>query len=142
MPNREKVIKGLEHELRNRGKCGHYCREGIETFLCEYDKDGLCIQHWGKGALALLKAQEPRMMTFEEAFHNANTYRTSPDSVKPVFVQFRFEEYADEGLCPPWRGGVNQRALLEQTGAYGLDYVFWTDRPTKEQMEAVQWPDA
>ena len=55
----EKVIKGLEHELQNRGKCGHYCHDGIETVSCEYDKDGLCIQHWGNDALALLKAQEP-----------------------------------------------------------------------------------
>ena len=56
---REKVINGLEHELQNRGKCGHYCRDGKETVSCEYDKDGLCIQHWGNDALALLKAQEP-----------------------------------------------------------------------------------
>ena len=55
MTKREKVIKGLEHELQNRGKCGHYCHDGIETVSCEYDKDGLCIQHWGNNALALLK---------------------------------------------------------------------------------------
>jgi hypothetical protein len=133
MPEREKVIKGLE------------CCNG-EAFCigekCPYFDDKMCVETLHSDAIALLKAQGPRMMTLEEAFHNANTYRTSPDSVKPVFVQFRFEEYADEGLCPPWRGGVNQRELLGQTGAYGRDYVFWTDRPTKEQMEAVQWPDA
>ena len=130
MPDKEKVIKGLEHCI------GDNCY-GDKWSECKYSGHG-CIDALLEDALALLNAQEPRMMTFD----NANTYRTSPDSVKPVFVQFRFEEYADEGLCPPWRGGVNQRALLEHIGAYGRDYVFWTDRPTKEQMEAVQWPDA
>lgn len=66
MIDRGKVIVGLEHELQNRGKCGHYCRDGVETVSCEYDKYGLCIQHWGNDALALLKAQEPRVMTLEE----------------------------------------------------------------------------
>ena len=78
-------------------------------------------------------------MSLEEAMHNAYSFRQTPDSVKPVFVQFRYSEYADEGLCPPWRGGVNQRALVGRTEAYGRDYVFWTDRPTDAQMEATPW---
>lgn len=60
MADIKKVIKGLEHELENRGKCGHYCYEEKETVSCPYDKKGLCIQHWGNDALALLKAQEKR----------------------------------------------------------------------------------
>lgn len=57
---REKVISGIQHEMDyGRGKCGHYCSEGKETVFCEYDKNGLCIQHWGNDALILLKKQEP-----------------------------------------------------------------------------------
>ena len=72
MPDLEKVIKGLDHELQNRGKCGHYCREGKETISCEYDKDGLCIQHWGNDALALLKAQEPITGETSDGYHTFN----------------------------------------------------------------------
>lgn len=57
---REKVIMGIQHEMDyGRGKCGQYCSKGKETVACRYDEKGLCIQHWGNDALALLKAQEP-----------------------------------------------------------------------------------
>lgn len=54
MPDREKVIKGLE--------C---CRRGF-CFACPYN-DGIvesteCKQRWADDALALLKAQEPRVV--------------------------------------------------------------------------------
>ena len=60
MADRKNVIEGLLHEIETgRGKCGHLCREGYETDDCIYDAKGMCIQHWGKDALTLLKAQEP-----------------------------------------------------------------------------------
>ena len=71
---RGKAIKGLEHELQNRGKCGHYCRDGKETVSCEYDKDGLCIQHWGNDALALLKVQEPKYPIKKQSKHGWFSY--------------------------------------------------------------------
>lgn len=67
MERLEKVCKGLEHEMQNRGKCGHYCVEGVETVSCRYDKSGLCIQHWGKDALALIRQQQERIKELEEA---------------------------------------------------------------------------
>ena len=63
----EKVCKGLEHEMQNRGQCGHYCGEGVETVSCRYDKSGLCIQHWGKDALALIRQQQARIAELEAA---------------------------------------------------------------------------
>ena len=84
-------------------------------------------------------AQEAKALSVEEAARNAYSFYHTPDSVKPVFVQFRDETYADEGLTPPWRGGVNQRALLKEPDRYGKDFVFWTDRPSEEQMKVVEW---
>lgn len=55
----DRVTLGIWHEMENRGKCGHFCSEGRETVSCAYDKDGLCIQHWGNDALSLLKRLEP-----------------------------------------------------------------------------------
>lgn len=80
-----------------------------------------------------------RMLTFSEAMNNAAEFHDMPDSVRPVFVQFRAEEYRDESLTPPWRGGVNQRALLKDSTRYQKDFVFWTERPTALQMEEVEW---
>lgn len=98
-----------------------------------------CMEQLCEDALELLEEQEPRVMSVEEAAKNAYSYYHTPDSVKPVFVQFRDKIYADEGLAPPWRGGVNQRALLKEPNRYGKDFVFWTDRPSEEQMKGVKW---
>ena len=110
--------------------------------LCPQEGPGLgyaCREAMRKLAIAALKAQGASVMSVEEAAKNAYSYYHMPDSVKPVFVQFRDETYRDEGLTPPWRGGVNQRALLKEPNRYGKDFVFWTDRPSEEQMKGVEW---
>ncbi|MBR3740594.1 MAG: hypothetical protein IKN04_09050 [Clostridia bacterium] len=120
---------------------------------CTKDGPGFgfaCRDQLRMQALSALKEQQKRIQELEAGFHakvmsaeeaakNAYSFYHTPDSVKPVFVQFRDEIYADEGLAPPWRGGVNQRALLKRAGKYGIKFVFWTDRPSKEQMEGVEW---
>lgn len=54
MPDRDKVIKGLEYH--SEGNC--FKSEDDETG-CPYWKDSFCSQHLCSDALALLKAQEP-----------------------------------------------------------------------------------
>lgn len=142
----EKAVKGLA--------C---CKEGVtigEEFPyepkiscenCPYEpmhadpQTKNCLEQLCADALELLKSKETRVMSMEEATKNAYSYFHTPDSVKPVFVQFRDETYADEALTPPWRGGVNQRALLKEPDRYGKEFVFWTDRPSEEQMKGVEW---
>ena len=120
---------------------------------CSLDGPGFgyaCRDRLRLQALSALKEQQQRIQELEAGFHakvmsveeaakNAYSYFHTPDSVRPVFVQFRDETYADEGLTPPWRGGVNQRALLKQPDRYGTEFVFWTDRPSPEQMKGVEW---
>ena len=142
MADLQKTIKGLEccsleperlKDCRYRG-CPYSDLEGKGEFE-NFD----CVAALSRDALSLLKAQEPRIMTVEEAAKNAYSYFHTPDSVKPVFVQFRDKTYSDEAMTPPWRGGVNQRALLKEPDRYGKDFVFWTDRPSPEQMKVVEW---
>ena len=97
------------------------------------------IQQQQQKILELEAGYHAKVMSVEEAAKNAYSYFHTPDSVKPVFVQFRDKTYADETLTPPWRGGVNQRALLKEPNRYGKDFVFWTDRPSEEQMKGVEW---
>lgn len=131
----EKVINGLEHELQNRGKCGHYCRDGIETVSCEYDKDGLCIQHWGNDALALLKAQKPRIMAEAEIresdFCYLEVYGCS--YITPVLLRNESEK----------RIGVTCDSgsfyWFDMDCDLGKLVRCWTSRPTDEQREAIPW---
>lgn len=55
----EKVIKGLEIHLKPNSRC----------MGCPYPNNGLCGDQLYRDALALLKEQQPRVMTLEEAQH-------------------------------------------------------------------------
>ena len=119
--------------------------EALDWFLRRKSSIGLSDKCQSAEDIAIecimqsIEAQEPRVLTLEEARNNAYSFYYTPDSVKPVFVQFRDETYADESMTPPWRGGLNQRALLKDPDRYGTDYVFWTDRPSEEQRKDVEW---
>lgn len=138
-----KVIKGLKHELQNRGKCGHYCRDGKETVSCEYDKDGLCIQHWGNDALALLKAQEPRVMTLEEVVSAAGTPAWFEGRSKRAYTGWVLVYDVQEGMgITGTRVGVTKPGhitIWPATELYGAKWRCWTSRPTDEQREAIPW---
>lgn len=133
----DKTVKGLNCCDGAAVQLGH-CPEGC-PYLASAERADKCIERLHEDALKLLENLNARVMPVEEAAKNAYSFYHAPDSVKPVFVQFRDETYSDEGLTPPWRGGVNQRALLKQPNRYGKDFVFWTDRPSPEQMKGVEW---
>lgn len=81
------------------------------------------------------------LMTFDEARENAMLYM-NPDSIRPVFVEYRKKYNAEEEIRPPWQAGFIQRAMIiSQRNRYGVDFRFWTDRPTEEQMESESWEE-
>lgn len=78
-------------------------------------------------------------MTYDEARFHA-TEHMNPDSIKPLFIEFRVKYEDEEEQRPPWRDGYNQRVLLlRHEAGYGVNFRFWTDRPNVEQMEATPW---
>jgi len=88
-----------------------------------------------------VKPAAPRVLTYKEAMANAYEYKDMPDSCKPVFLEFKLKsECYEEGYCPPWRLGPNQRALLEHDD-YGKEFRFWDGRPTQKQMEETPWEE-
>lgn len=123
---REKVILGLRCH-----KAG-YCEECMK---CPYRDDG-CETTLCNDAIALLKAQEPRVMTFQEIKDSMGI---------PVWV-----EYADN---ENWNGyGVptsDHKAYIMIYGAnaYCAQYArsanvkwrCWTSRPSDEQRKAAKW---
>lgn len=139
MPDREKVIKGLEccvtmPDIYPR------CEE------CPYaDADGTCANMNGlhRDALALLKAQEPRVMTLEEVvtrrgepvWFESKSGRTYNGYVLVYDVQ--------EGLgITGVRVGITQpghTTIWPSKDIYGVKWRCWTSRPTDEQREATPW---
>lgn len=147
MTEREKVIKGLECCLGDtRADLPNLCT------ICPYAHGSYATQTCGKklreDALALLKTQEPRVLTVVQIadlkYHDM------------VYVEFKHltkEKYRVMG------GFVDQ--MYKDTDTYEIkaiditlgvneiahcsmklflnDFRLWTSRPTEEQMKAVKW---
>ena len=108
MMDREKVINGLEQFIADfKPFCGNKA-----DWQRVYD------------ALALLKAQEPRLVT-EADFENADEY-----GYLPVWVEDKDDS---EIICDC----ITKTAITDPDEDY--HYRFWTSRPTDEQREAVKW---
>ena len=131
MPDLEKVIKGLK------------CISGdvVWCAYCPYSSsDGSgrgerCKREAAKDALALLEAQEPRVMTATEAY-----------TADYVYIEF-------DGVITPAIRTTNERDghresyfATQQLGGdwmrwddYGITWRCWTLRPTDAQKEATPW---
>ena len=105
MPDVKEVINGLEMSYK----------------YSNVDENNTLVPQWiVLHALALLKAQEPRVMTLEEA---KNAY----------VIEYRSGKMREVGS-----------ALLDLNvdplnAEYGKIYRVWTSRPTDEQREATPW---
>ena len=125
----ENVINGLE--CCSKGDCAdcdNCTYRGVKT-------DVPCESTLMRNALALLKAQEPRVMMLEEVCKGLvwlDTYRTS--EVEPVYIL----EMNKRGEIYYLVFGTGARPMLYDED-YNKEYRFWTSRPTDEQREAVKW---
>ena len=115
MNDREKIIKGLECCLANaHNNCPYKSTdEGI-------DKVTSCTTYLMKDALALLKAQEPRVMTLED--------------LSEICVEFKND------LIPMSLTHFNLGKIIcyMQDGSCRL----WSAKPSIEQREEAKWDDA
>ena len=136
MTDREKVINGLE-----------YCSKGpvgCQT-ECPYKRDFGCRSQLSADALALLKAQEPRVMSLEEAQAALHTERVvwteceekNGDKLLYVGLHMNGTDYFT----------MQDDSVMEETdldggmGAelYGKKYRLWTSQPSDELREATPW---
>lgn len=126
MNDREKAIRILEGNYKN--------------FVLRHNGELLTVNE----LIALLKAQQPRLMTLEEILDRGDDeppfleYNLSTISVlKPAIFQ---PDNSDEGGDGYMRvvsaccasGFYNRKE-------YGKVWRCWTSRPTDEQMEATPW---
>ena len=137
MPDREKVIKGMERCISpdecSPKDCPYYIRPNNES--------GLCWDRLMTDALELLKEHEAKCLTKAELNDlNENQF---------VWIEGRATGYLYclqiIGICRG-RTGVSDiqfntpTCYIERsTDTYGKDYRIWTDKPTEEQSQAVKW---
>ncbi len=137
---REKVIKGLE--------C--CCVKPVpECEACPYadEVDGTCftMDKMLSDALALLKAQEPRVMTWQEIVDAAPQmpfiWLESKENHDRVFQSILFKTWL-------WDSTVTIITVMTQGwlfegyhADYGKTWRCWTSRPTDEQRKAAKWDD-
>lgn len=136
MDKLEKVIKGLECCLANgHNNCPYESTdEGI-------DKVTSCTTYLMRDALALLKAQQPRVMTLEEVMQHNNQdgcvwFEQPTYNAVAAFVM-RDEDYTE--IISPYILGepINHGYMANKF--YGKAWRCWTSRPTDEQREAEAW---
>ena len=125
MSDLEKTIKGHQcHSEPKQGEEEYFCE------FCPYD-ECTCGLDVPDDALKLLKAQQPRVMTLEEAKN----------------FDFCFCESGNVFVCRIVFDSID-RVIIQQFGKpdiyidpneYGIAFRCWTSRPTDEQMEATPW---
>lgn len=110
MIDREKVIKGLEYHIKELS-VGKTCYE------CPYFGDNPCEIQLIANTLELLKEQEPRVLTLEEA-----------KKAEVCWLEQRgYEPYVTDD-ADTWNPEI-----------YGKAYRCWSAKPTDEQRKAEKW---
>lgn len=143
MQNVNEVIKGLECCLPMTTKDGWGdCKN------CPYDRpvtleDGICkcCHELMSDALALLKLQRPRLMTFEQvraAYENPMWFES-----KGTFRGQKGFWVLSKGVSPSFHIRLIPAFGADDTelsmSVYGSVWRCWTSKPTLEQMEATPW---
>ena len=140
MDKLQKTIKGLRcHSEPKFGPDEYFC----ET--CPYD-EATCGLDVPNDALSLLKAQEPRILDYEELKKEAGKIAVWPeitmgDGHKELFAPctpiFMIDKPETIGLKST--GNI----LFMDEHAYKTEggFVCWSSRPTDEQREATPWKD-
>lgn len=141
MPDREKVIKALDCCVFPVSKGfpyqSHIADKGCEVVECPYQDD--CDQML-LDALALLKEQEPRVLTLEEVQNACSDYVYLETSTGWLWYCIK-----DEGESNKYFGyfvyGVNEY-FIGRWKEYGKTWRCWTAMPTDKQRMAVKWDDS
>jgi hypothetical protein len=139
MTKREKVIKGLE-------KCRRYeCDDCTEKCASQFPGDCTAYDDFVDSALALLKAQEPRVMTLGEIDNALKMplWKETKRAHKDLYTGWVLAYDIQKGLgITGTRLGMSEpsgRVVWYGLDDYGKTWRCWTSRPTDEQRESVKW---
>lgn len=124
-----------------------YCPNcGLSMRSPQYDKEGVWLRkNWEE---VVLRAQEPRVMTYEEVVEHYSLPPVFPDDlgmqedyildIEPLY--FDFPNPTDWDVH--WRGANQVNQYLERWAAnYGKTWRVWTGCPTDEQRSGMPWDE-
>ena len=132
MPDLKNVIKGLEC-------CAHDDIGDCDN--CPYNENTrYCDTQLMRDAIAMLKVQEPRVMTLKEINHlkygSPYIIETNIPSDEPRLM---YGLYSHKGMAGNYTfDTVDRRRNLFDVD-YGKIWRCWTSRPTDEQRKATPW---
>lgn len=139
MADRDNVIKGLE-------KIAEFFKARGDMAVGDGRMLLLSWMRAAEDAIALLKAQEPRVMTYEEVVEHYSLPPVFSDDlgmqedylkdVEPLYFDFPTPDQWDLH----WRGADQVNWYLKEWGAgYGKIWRVWTGKPTEEQRRETPW---
>ena len=133
MTDREKVIKALECCKIPFTKC--------YNGGCPYFENDGCKARLKGDALALLKAQEPRVMTLEEVkrFVYGTPYIIETNLLREE-PRLIYGLYSHQGVNGCFYFAFTDARSHFFDADYGKRWRCWTSRPTDEQRAAEPWP--
>ena len=127
--DRDKVIKGLEC-------CDGYCDD--ETGCPYFDElePFDCQEQLRADAIALLKAQEPMVISWQyaESMRLCWIETRCPHTINPADLIHYFDEGPTITVFK-----IHQNAIDWPLDEYGIKWRCWDKEPTDEQMEATPW---
>lgn len=137
---RDKVIRGLEcHATKGFVACQD-CPYYPDELIYEDDDDMegiICEEKLAADAIALLKEQEPRVMTLEEL----QAIETPWNRNTPPYLWVEGRSATTESRWMSW-GFMHDFVRLPGTMGvqnYGSKWRVWTLQPTPEQMRETPW---
>jgi hypothetical protein len=114
----------------------------MTCYGCDYfiARDKLCNKNKiFREAVNLLKAQEPRVMTYDEMM-KAEICFLEVKGIEEIDPFIRFEVDGKSYWSSPYTNNKdNPFELLAEQEEYSINARCWTSRPTDEQRKAVKW---
>lgn len=134
MADREKTIRGLESCV--------YDMRLMQCVNCPYHTDkSRCLTTLMRDALALLREQEPRVLTVEEIRSGAVEVAWIEDADKAEVIPGIWFRLSNEGEDEAVDIHIRDGFVGARLEVYGKLWRSWTSRPTEEQRKAVKWDD-
>lgn len=121
MPDTEKVIKHIVGYINAVDGLAN-----VQWVLAELDVL--------KDALALLKAQEPRVLALDEIHRGMVVWLEDVDKADVILAIGG----SSGGGCKCFIT-VDDRSIAPHDGDYGVRWRAWTHKPTQEQRKGVKW---
>ncbi len=142
MTDREKAIRGLETcvQCRSSKDCDGCPYEGERTYAVP------CGHVLMADALALLKEQEPRVMTWGKVLEFIELPNEGFSEKTPCYVEVYEPDpnkikWVDAETLHGWMRSCKmlerRRLLYNRVGHHG--WRLWTSRPSPEQMRETKW---